>query len=132
MALVVNSYLFHIGKAEIIVNFLNNRLTTIKTTTFEQCLRLIQFSGTSCSIGLFMSCNPKQKLYAEYFPSTQIKTEKKRKDRTRVSWPILAYMLFFFLLLSVPVNNFSVMSGRSHSILGITDRLRQLLGENVI
>ena len=65
-ALVVNSYLFHIVKAEI-VNFLNNLLTTIKVT-FEQCLRLIQFSGISCSIGLFMSCNPKQNFMRNIFP----------------------------------------------------------------
>ena len=70
-----------------------------------------------------MSCNQKQNFIPNIFPIFKKDEEKtERFCQTRVSWPILAYMFFVvfcFLLLSVPVNNFSVMSGRSHRILGI-------------
>ena len=108
-------------------------LTRIKKQRLK-CLRLIQFSGVSCSLGLFMSCNPKQNLIQNIFTIFR-KNEENPEGfcQTRVSWPILAYMcfiLFRFLYLSAPVNNFSVMSGRSHRTLGITNRL--LLGGKCI
>ena len=85
-----------------------------------------------------MSCNPKQNLIQNIFRIFSRFSEKNEENpegfcQTRVSWPILAYMcfaLFRFLYLSVPVNNFLVMSGRSHRTFGITNRL--LLGGKCI
>ena len=34
------------------------------------------------------------------------------------------FLVLFVLMLNIPVNNFSVMSGRSHRFLGITSTFR--------
>ena len=61
-------------------------LTRIKQQRLK-CLRLIQFSGVSCSLGLFMSCNPKQNLIQNIFTIFRKKMKKKRKDFAKPGCP---------------------------------------------
>ena len=43
-----------------------------------------------------------------------------QKNTTEVSNKFIKLSIFICLMLNVPVNNFSVMLGRSHRFLGIT------------
>ena len=71
-----------------------------KKATFE-VFAINPVSGVSCSLGLFMSCNPKQNLIQNIFTIFRKKMKKNRKDFAKPGcpdqfWPT-CFVLFRFL-----------------------------------